>query len=668
MMSEAKIADLLEKAVVRHRRGEFVSAAGLYRRVLRARPDHADALHLLGLTELEQGREQRAETLIRKAVSQRPDDPVYRHALANVLNRQGRLEDARQELETALRQDPTLARGWGALGEVCGRLGRHDEAVAAYARAAELEPMQPAVFIGLAVACAAAGQVDAAVRAARRAHELAPSDTRIQRQVAELAARLDRWALAAACYEALVRLEPDNFQNLNDLSRAHFENHDFERAAAACRRLIEREGPSAGRLLDLARIALRGHRLEDAIANVEQAIALAPDMAEAHVTLARYHIFAGDYGAAREALRAALDRDPAYAGAYLQLAEIDGLEPDGPDLDALCALAETPRLSPLARSQAGFALARLLEARGEHDAAFARLAQANSDQAEAYGQGGFSYDPGNQERFIDDVIARFNGDRFKAIEARGSDSAVPVFILGMPRSGTTLVEQILSSHPDFFGAGERGDLRRLYAQFEVLCQHDPEAAMAPAIAARAREWADNYFASLPEDAREAARVSDKMPINFLYLGLAAFLFPNARIIHVRRDPLDTCLSIYWRAFPPAYTFAHDLANLGHFYTQYDRLMRHWRRHLPLAMLEVRYEDLIASPEETSRRLVDFCGLEWDAACLNFHENRRPAFTFSELQVRKPIYTSSVGRWQRFRDQLAPLIEALAPELRPADPS
>ncbi len=231
----------------------------------------------------------------------------------------------------------------------------------------------------------------------------------------------------------------------------------------------------------------------------------------------------------------------------------------------------------------------------------------------------------------------------------------------MMRSGTTLAEQILASHPQIHGAGELDTLGRLAGSLprRLATQIPYPECVAHLDAATARAVAADYLEVLKQHGGAAERVVDKMPLNFLGLGLIATLLPRARIVHCRRDPMDTCLSCFFRDFTTSFTFKYDLRDLGLYYREYERLMAHWRRVLPLPIFELQYEELTAAPEAVSRRLVAFCGLDWDERCLRFHETERPVRTASTAQVRQPMYQSAVGRWRRYEKHLGPLMAALA---------
>jgi hypothetical protein len=239
--------------------------------------------------------------------------------------------------------------------------------------------------------------------------------------------------------------------------------------------------------------------------------------------------------------------------------------------------------------------------------------------------------------------------------AFGTESETPVFIVGMPRSGTTLVEQILASHPDTFGAGETRNIQRLVSQFGRPGEY-PECVARLDVNV-ARRLADEYVLELHRRSGGKARVTDKLPGNFHHLGLIATLFPRAQIIHCQRDPRDTCWSCYFHNFQEV-TYNCDLETLGGYYREYERLMSHWKACLPVPIFEVHYEQLVEEPERIIRELIAFCGLKWNDDCLRFHETRRPVRTASNLQVRQPVYQHAVGRWRNYTRHLGTLLTAL----------
>src|SRR5216684_2283362 len=310
----------------------------------------------------------------------------------------------------------------------------------------------------------------------------------------------------------------------------------------------------------------------------------------------------------------------------------------------------------VARIQLHFALAKAYDDLGRYDEGFRHLAQGN-----ALNRRQIAYDETQMHDTFERIQATFDRRLIDAKAGVGDRSPVPVFVVGMIRSGTTLIEQILASHPSVHGAGELPDFSRLVHQLRTGPGDSIEyPECAPALAAdQLRDLGRRYVEGLRRRAPDALRITDKMPSHFMYLGLIHLALPRARIIHVTRSPLDTCLSCFSKLFIQGQHFTYDLGELGRYYRRYTGLMAHWRGLLPPErLLEISYEAVIADLETEARKLVRFCGLPWDPRCIAFHEAQRPVRTASAIQVRRPIYRTSQGRWQAYRDHLGPLIAAL----------
>jgi Sulfotransferase family len=336
---------------------------------------------------------------------------------------------------------------------------------------------------------------------------------------------------------------------------------------------------------------------------------------------------------------------------------ITGFKSGDPDLGEIEAIASTDGELPVKeRVHLYFTLGRSYDKSGAFDRAFELLSTANALERERW-----SYDVEVEEQYVEQIIETVDVELLDRLSGSGHESTTPIFIVGMPRSGTTLVEQILSSHSGAYGAGELDAVSRVAGAILVMT---PDRAGYPSglMQLDSRdldELGRLYVSSVSKLAPWAARITDKMPANFRYAGLIHLMLPRARIIHCRRDPADTCLSCYSTHFGGSLRWSYDLRDLGRYYRSYARVMAHWRRVLPPGrMLEVRYEDVIADLEGQARRLVEHCGLEWEDACLAFHENRRPVHTASIAQVRRPLYASSVGRWRHYEKHLGPFFDAL----------
>jgi len=313
------------------------------------------------------------------------------------------------------------------------------------------------------------------------------------------------------------------------------------------------------------------------------------------------------------------------------------------------------QLTIVSRKSLLFSLGYLADKLGRYEAAFAWYRQGNELKA-------MRYDGPASRKWFDNLMLNFSPERMAALPKASIPTSLPVFILGMPRSGTSLVEQILASHPQVYGAGELDLVKETAVALpKTLHTGVPYPFCLQALHQEAvEELSRQYQESLLRLAgdRPVVHVTDKMPHNFMQVGLIRLLFPEAPIIHCRRDPLDNCLSIYFQDFSGLHPYSYNLGDLGHYYCLYERLMAHWSDTLGITMFEVGYEEMVADHEAMSRKIIDHCGLAWDNRCLEFHKTNRLVNTASYQQVREPIYKKSAGRWQNYAKHLQPLIESL----------
>jgi hypothetical protein len=394
-------------------------------------------------------------------------------------------------------------------------------------------------------------------------------------------------------------------------------------------------------------------RYDQAIEAFQRALALDPENPLATGGLSAALERSGQHERARDILRPLLDRGnrhPQLVGAFAAVARHTGEEMRAVELieEAISGTSSTS-----ARIDLHFAAGDLLDRMKHYDQAFRHYEQANA-------QCGYVYDPVIAERELERLISFFSAQAQARRPRASNRSELPVFIVGMPRSGTTLVEQILASHGEVRAGGELEVMPGIVSDLPKLTG-DP-AAYPECLGALTRrnieQPARRYIAALAEIGMGASRVTDKLPHNFLSLGLIDLLLPSARVIHCVRDPVDTCLSNYFKRMSANHPYTANLEHLGHYYRVYQRLMAHWRSVLRIRMHEVRYEELVSDPETEIRRLLDFCGLPWDERCLSFHENRRSVATPSYDQVRRPMYNQSVQRWRHYEAHLGPLLKAL----------
>lgn len=398
-------------------------------------------------------------------------------------------------------------------------------------------------------------------------------------------------------------------------------------------------------------------RLDEALACYDQVIARQPDHAQAYNNRGILLVSKGDMAGAEKMFRQAATLKPDFPDPWFNLANIRHYQdPDHADVQHIRNLLDRPSLAPEDREHLCFTLGIIHDDCDLPDQAFEYFHQANQLR-----NAQVAYDPGLVERATDAAIEVFHPDFLQAPVPFASDNPAPLFIVGMPRSGTTLLASILSNHPAVANAGELAILAELAAQLPAWskgCEPYP-AVVKHLSAAAGRQLITGYEQRLRRDvAAVVPYVIDKNPLNFRYLGLIHRLFPRARIFHCTRHPLATCLSNYFQRFPLHMDYSFDLRNIGHFYREYDRLMQHWRRLPALQMLEVSYEDMILDTERTARRALDFIRLEWNPRCLAPHTNPGMVETASQWQVRQPIYRQSLEKWRHYEKYLAPLTAML----------
>jgi tetratricopeptide (TPR) repeat protein len=576
-----------------------------------------------------------AGSYLGKAVALAPRVASWHTQLGVALRAEGRLAEAIAAHRRAIALDSGLAAAHNNLGNALRAAGEHENAEKALRAALQLDPNYTDAWVNLAQLLHQRGRLAEAEAACRRALELSPGHIGAQRALGHLAHHRADFAAAAAWFSAVCAALPSDAEAFMGLGSA-----------------FEGEG-----------------RFEEADRAYDRATTLAPDHPAAHCTRARRSEQEGDAAAAALHYRRALERDPCWAGAWIGLAYLPQTRFDAAEKEAIGRLLASPDLPDDGRSKLYYALAWTAEREAAWDAAF-RWARLAND----FDRPRTAFDEAENLAFVRRTIAAFPaapaGAGIAAALPTGSLSERPIFILGMPRSGTTLVEQIVTNHPQAAAGGELIDIPKFADEIASTDRPYPECVL-DLDAAQARRLAERYLERLQRISATALRVTDKLPFNFRHLGLITALFPQARILHCRRDPRDIAISCYFIRFHRPISFACDLFELGAYLRHYEILMAHWRRVLP-RMLDIRYEDLVTDPEREVRRIIDFCGLPWDERVLRFYETERAVRTASVNQVRQPIYASAIGRWRHYARYLTPLLAelegrpGLAPPPRPPD--
>ncbi|MDA8050115.1 MAG: tetratricopeptide repeat protein [Rhodospirillales bacterium] len=594
---------LFAEALARHQQGDMLNAERQYRAILASDGGHYDTLVHLGMVRLQERDLDEATRLFREAVSRKPESAEPHAYLANALLAQSRFDEAAEEYDRALAIDSKYAEAHFGLASTLRALKCYDEALPFFERALQIDPDYAEAACGLAVALQ----------------------------------KLDRHDEAVPLFERALEIDPDYLQARYGLATA---------------------------LQSINKHA-------EAISQYDQALVVAPHAAIAHYNRGAALMEIGRFGEARLAFERAIDLEPTRAMFYGALFELQKASSTDRHFVALKALAED--MTPLSvddRIDLHFALGHAYSQIAAYPEAFRHSLEGN-----ALKRSQIAYDEADAMRMVDSIRAVFTDDLMRAKAGCGNPSALPIFIVGMPRSGSTLIEQILASHPLVFAAGERLEFARALNGFTTT-----RGIGLPfferfrfASGKELRRLGTDYLGRLTKATdfplgAHWRRITDKLPANFRVLGPIHLALPNARIIHSRRNPVDTCLSCFSTLFAADQPFAYDLGELGRYYRSYAGLMAHWNRVLPAGLvLEVDYEELVADFEPQARRILEHCGLEWDDACLAFDKAVRPVRTASMVQVRQPVYKTSVNRPLPAPELLRPLYDGLGPELLGAVP-
>lgn len=538
---------------------------------------------------------------------------------------------------------------------------------------------------------AAADQIPQALRYARRACELAPADARTWSDLGRVQIRADELQSAIASFRHALQIDPryaDGWHNLGtalkrsgekqaaftalknalvlDTTRADtylnlgnllIENRQFEDAVECLERAAKHDSGLAPARSQLAQHLSRNGKVKRAESLFRQSVSLDPDNVQGWFGLGRTLEDLGEADGALGCYQNVLSRRPDHAQALCQYLGLIRDNPETELVNSAQAMLNNSDAADEARALIGYGLARYYDRRAEYQQAITAALAANAARRRAAG----SLDRDALKARVDGLIKTYNADFFFQRWRFGLGTDQPVFIIGLPRSGTTLTEQILSAHPLLHGAGELPDLAQL--AIDSLDQGQmPWQAGEKLDETRSRDYARRYLHALRDGVpKRRLRISDKSPLNFFQLAFAALLFPNARVIHCRRNARDNALSIWLENFNPNQHYATDFDDLAFLTTQYRRLMAHWQAVLPLPILELQYEETITDLEKQARRIMEFLGAPWNSRCLEFHKSERAVQTPSRWQVRQPLYASSVGRWRNYQMYLPDLLRAFPGE-------
>jgi tetratricopeptide (TPR) repeat protein len=633
----------------------LAEAARLYGETLSMAPGHFGALCGIGAISGQLGRIDDALRALGAAARVAHDSADAQAGIGRILFTFNRFEEAIERYRSALTIDPDHADAHHGLAKA---LRDPKAAISHYRKALEIRPDDAELHNELAGVLHTLGLNDAAVTHYQRAIATRPEYAEAHRSLGDVLHEIGRHGEAILQYDKALRLRPSFAEAHHGLANVLRKTRHYRDAIKRYETATALKPGYADAHHNLGKALLALDRHAEAIAEYEKALAIDPSKAVVRNDLGTAHLMMGNIPAAYDAYEKALAWAPQNTMIHLNLARLRRFTADDPRLAALEKLAEdASSLNENAQIALHFALGKALADIKQNERSFRHLLAGNRLK-----RGKVSYDEKKTLAAFDQIRDLFTPGLMQAKRGGGDPSSAPVFIVGMPRSGSSLLEQILSSHSRVFGAGEIDALQRAVArslavapgtirQFsEMVSTVSPEEL---------RRLGRQYIDSVAALASGADRIVDKMLTNFSHVGLIHLALPNARIIHARRDPVDNCLSCFELLFAEELSHTYDLAELGRYYSAYAGLMRHWEEVLPEdVMLDVRYEDVVDDIEGQARRIIAHCGLEWEEQCLAFHQTKRPVRTASVTQVRRPIYRDSVGRWRPDSALLEPLFEAL----------
>lgn len=691
------VQEALKLAAVHQSAGRLPQAEGVLRQVLQQRPNHPDALHLLGIVAHQAGKTNIAIELIARALAINPNVPVYQANIAEMYRRVGNPQAAISHGLRAIALNPKNADAHNNLGIAYYDVADYNAAIASYDKAIDIKPRFAEAISNRGNALRNLRRFVEAESEYRRALAINPSYAEAYNNLGSVMRDLERPAEAEIAYKKAIAISPNYLEARNNLVLAYRDLKDYDAALAAGQDALRLKAQNPEALAYIGSIYIEQKKFDQAFEALRRSLAINPNKAETYNMLGRAFFesnqgekalecyrkaislkadFADPYnnmgtclkefGRFDEALAAfnqSLAIQPDLVGAYVNLVDTKKFRSnDDTHLVAMERFAATINTLPEDRQMhLHFGLAKAYDDLKRYDEAFKHMLEGNAIKRRT-----LSYDEGAVLDYFERVKAVVTADVVREKAGGGYHTNQPIFVLGMPRSGTTLVEQIIASHPAVKGGGELKDINDTINSVRGRDGNQaPYPEFVPVLSmSELAAFGETYARRLEKRAPGAPRITDKMPSNFYYLGLIHLALPDAKVIHANRNPVDTCVSCFSKLFAGEQSQTYDLSELGRYYRAYYGLMEHWRRVLPPgAFLDVQYEDVVDDIEGQARRILDYCGLEWNPRVLDFYRNDRPVKTASASQVRQPIYGSSVARWRNYEKFLGPLLQELGPLVR-----
>jgi tetratricopeptide (TPR) repeat protein len=641
------------------RAGDALMAERICRQALNAHPRDSNLLCLLGASLIRQRKPEEAEHTLSRAVRIYGSFSRAHEGLAEALIMQGRLSEALASLERAEELEPGSASIRMKKAKVLIGMGQDDDATREFEESFKLTPHREDLVRGLGLQ--RMGNVREAEKIYRDVLLRDPTNVDAIRLLAGIAMRAKQWGDAEALLERALEIAPDFHQGWNDLGLARQEQDKTEAAIVAFQRVIQLEPHRPAGYVSVGTVCAMIGQHDESMDMFRKALEKDPTNFGALSGMGHVLKTVGMQDEAIASYRECIKQNPDHGETWWSMANLKTFRFEDADIDNMLKRAARESLIEEQRTNFHFALGKAFEDKEDFDGAFEQYSLGNENRRERE-----TYDPVQTVDLHDKFIETFSKEFLDERLGSGCQSNAPILIVGLPRSGSTLIEQILASHPDVEGTHELPDLGRVARS--VGLQRDDRKAyprVMPFLSDEELSDLGEEYLRRTERHREAGkpRFTDKLPNNFVHVGFLSLVLPNARIINAKRHPLDSCLGSFKQLFARGQPFTYDQFELAEFYIEYQRIMDHWHEVLPGKVLDVQYENVVDDLETQVRRILEYCELPWNDACLRFYENERAVKTASSEQVRKPIYSTSKHLWRRYEKHLGPMIEILEPRLR-----
>ena len=637
-----------------HQKGNLSGAERAYAEAIKISKDFVEAYNNLANVLVDLHRLREAAQVYQEALKIKPGHPILLSNLGNTLQLQGNNEDAIEWLNQAIAEQPDYADAHNNLGNALRGSGDTEAAADSYRHAITIDPDFADAHNNLGGMLAELGELDAAKINFKQAIAIDPANSDAYNGLGNVLSEQEEYKQAVAAYSSAIKINPGHRDAHNGMGNIFNKLGESEKAIEQYRKAIGIDPKHTEAYNGLGSALSSMGQKDNAIAAFRQSIEINPESKDAHYGMGNALADMGENEDAIAAYRRAIEVFPGYAAAYRAIARNKKFTEFDDDVRAMELLDADESITEKQEIHLAFGLGKAYEDLGKYAESMEHVLKGNR-----LNRASFDYSLSREQDKFSNIKAVFSAEFFSARKGCGNLDSTPIFILGMPRSGTSLAEQILASHPGVFGAGELSIISNMVRNTEPGSSSSEYPDWVADINSTAfKGFGQKYIAKLREHSADSKFITDKMPHNFLHIGFIYTILPNAKIICCTRDPMDNCLSIFKNHFTTGHYYSYDLQELGQYYNLYLDLMAHWKNTLPGFIYDLNYEALISDQENQIRKLLEYCNLPWDNACLQFHKTRRKVATASKAQVRQPIYKDSVDLWKRYETQLEPLRAAI----------